>query len=50
MEDFAIGVVLANSKFQYGVESRSKATEQMTISLLIYMSYQPMLKEKGKRG
>ena len=32
------------------LNAEARATEQMTISLLIYMNYEPKLKENDKRG
>ena len=36
--------------FNMALNAEARATEQMTISLLIYMNYEPKLKEKDKRG
>ena len=32
------------------LNEEERATEQMTISLFIYMNYEPKLKEEDKRG
>ena len=32
------------------LNTEARAMEQMTISLLIYMNYEPKLKENDKRG
>ena len=36
--------------FNMALNAEARATEQMTISLLIYMNYEPKLKENDKRG
>ena len=36
--------------FNMALNASARATEQMAISLLIYMNYEPKLNEKDKRG
>ena len=36
--------------FNMALNAEARATEQMKISLLIYMNYEPKLKENDKRG
>ena len=36
--------------FNMALNAEERATEQMSISLLIYMNYEPKLKENDKRG
>ena len=36
--------------FNVALNEEERAMEHMTISLLIYMNYEPKLKEKDKRG
>ena len=36
--------------FNMALNTEARAMEQMTVSLLIYMNYEPKLKENDKRG
>ena len=47
IEDFVTGMVLETQDFNMALNAEARATEQTRISLLIYMNYEPKLKESG---